>query len=49
VATLPSRVRPAVQHLQRQKQEQQQAIALSALGAEHHEIVFNVQECRTQS
>jgi glycine betaine transporter len=47
-STLPSRVRRAVQHVQRQKQEEQHAIALTALGAEHHEIVSNAQQHRSE-
>ena len=38
-STLPSRVRRAVQYVQRHDQEQQHAIALTALGADHQEIV----------
>jgi glycine betaine transporter len=38
-STLPSRVRRAVQYVQRQKQEEQHSIALAALGADHDEIV----------
>jgi glycine betaine transporter len=38
-STLPSRVRRAVQYVQRQNQEEQHAIALTALGADHQEIV----------
>jgi glycine betaine transporter len=45
-STLPSRVRRAVQYVQRQNQEEQHAIALTALGAEHHEIVPGAQEGR---
>ena len=37
-STLPSRVRRAVQYVQRRDQEKQHAIALTALGAEYHEI-----------
>ena len=48
-STLPSRVRRAVQYVQRQKQEEQHAIALTALGAEHHEIVPGAQDRRTGS
>ncbi|WP_203231194.1 BCCT family transporter [Nocardioides caldifontis] len=43
-STLPSRVRRAVQYVQRQNQEEQHAIALTALGAEHHEIVPDAEE-----
>ena len=38
-STLPSRVRRAVQYVQRHDQEEQHAIALAALGADHEEIV----------
>ena len=48
-STLPSRVRRAVQYVQRQKQEEQHAIALTALGAKHHEIVPGAQERRSDS
>ena len=37
-ATLPSRVRRAVQYVQRQKQEEQHSIALAALGADRKEV-----------
>lgn len=38
-STLPVRVRKAVQHVQQHQQEEQHAIALTALGASHEEIV----------
>jgi glycine betaine transporter len=47
-STLPSRVRRAVQYVQRQKQEEQHAIALTALGAEHHTIVPDAKEHHRQ-
>ena len=37
-STLPSRVRRAVQYVQRRDQQKQHAIALTALGADYHEI-----------
>jgi len=46
-STLPSRVRRAVQYVQRQKQEEQHAIALTALGADHPEIVSDAKERRS--
>jgi choline-glycine betaine transporter len=46
-STLPSRVRRAVQYVQRQNQQEQHAIALTALGADHHEIVPQAHERRT--
>jgi glycine betaine transporter len=42
-STLPSRVRRAVQYVQRQKQQEQHAIALTALGADHQQIVSDAQ------
>ena len=45
-ATLPSRLRRAVQYVQRQNQEEQHAIALAALGADHQEIVHDANERR---
>jgi hypothetical protein len=48
-STLPSRVRRAVQYVQRHDQQEQHAIALTALGADHHEIVPEAQERRTDS
>src|SRR4051794_29838005 len=38
-STLPSRVRRTVQYVQRRKQEEQHAVALSVLGADHHEVL----------
>jgi choline/carnitine/betaine transport len=38
-STLPSRVRKAVQYVQRRDQEKQHAVALTALGADHQQIV----------
>ena len=46
-STLPSRVRKAVQYVQRQNQEEQHAIALTALGADHQEIVPDARERRS--
>jgi choline/carnitine/betaine transport len=46
-ATLPSRLRRAVQYVQRQNQEEQHAIALAALGADHQEIVDDANERRS--
>jgi glycine betaine transporter len=43
-ATLPSRVRRAVQYVQRHDQEEQHSIALAALGADHQEIVTDARE-----
>jgi glycine betaine transporter len=37
-STLPSRVRAAVQYVQRHDQQKQHAVALTALGADYHEI-----------
>jgi hypothetical protein len=45
-ATLPSRLRRAVQYVQRRNQEEQHAIALAALGADHQEIVHDANERR---
>jgi choline-glycine betaine transporter len=47
-STLPSRLRRAVQHVQRQNQQEQHAIALAALGADHHDIVPDAQKRRTE-
>jgi glycine betaine transporter len=38
-STLPSRLRKAVQHVQRHDQQEQHAIALTALGADHQQIL----------
>jgi hypothetical protein len=38
-STLPSRVRKTVQYVQRRNQEEQHAVALSVLGADHHEVL----------
>jgi choline/carnitine/betaine transport len=46
-ATLPSRLRRAVQYVQQQNQEEQHAIALAALGADHQEIVDDANERRS--
>jgi len=46
-STLPSRLRRAVQHVQRHDQQEQHAIALAALGADHQEIVPDAQERRS--
>ena len=46
-STLPSRLRRAVQHVQRHDQQEQHAIALAALGADHQEIVPGAQERRS--
>ena len=46
-STLPSRVRRAVQYVQRQDQQEQHAIALAALGADHQEIVHDANERRS--
>jgi glycine betaine transporter len=46
-STLPSRVRKAVQYVQRQNQQEQHAIALTALGADHQEIVQDTQSRST--
>jgi glycine betaine transporter len=43
-STLPSRVRRAVQYVQRRDQQKQHAIALTALGAEYHEIEPDAKE-----
>jgi glycine betaine transporter len=48
-STLPSRLRRAVQYVQRQNQQEQHAIALAALGADHQEIVPDAQERRPGS
>jgi glycine betaine transporter len=48
-STLPSRLRRAVQYVQRHDQEQQHAIALAALGADHQEIVPDAQERRSEA
>jgi glycine betaine transporter len=48
-STLPSRVRRAVQYVQSQNQQEQHAIALTALGADHQEIVSDAQERRSDS
>ena len=46
-STLPSRVRRAVQYVQRHDQEQEHTIALAALGADHEDIVPDAQERRS--
>jgi glycine betaine transporter len=46
-STLPSRVRRAVQYVQRHDQEEQHSIALAALGADHQEIVTDARERRS--
>jgi glycine betaine transporter len=46
-STLPSRLRRAVQHVQRHDQQEQHAIALAALGADHQAIVPDAQERRS--
>jgi choline/carnitine/betaine transport len=46
-ATPPSRLRRAVQYVQQQNQEEQHAIALAALGADHQEIVDDANERRS--
>jgi choline/carnitine/betaine transport len=46
-STLPSRVRRAVLYVQRQNQEEQHAIALTALGADHQELVADAEERRS--
>ena len=46
-STLPSRLRRAVQHVQRHDKQEQHAIALAALGADHQEIVPDAQERRS--
>jgi glycine betaine transporter len=43
-STLPSRVRRAVQYVQRRDQQKQHAIALTALGADYHEIEPDAKE-----
>ena len=43
-STLPSRVRRAVQYVQRRDQQKQHAIALTALGADYHEIVLDTED-----
>jgi hypothetical protein len=43
-STLPSRLRRAVQYVQRKNQQEQHAIALAALGADHLEIVPDAEE-----
>ncbi len=43
-STLPGRLRKAVQHVQRHDQEEQHAIALTALGADHQQIVPQSEE-----
>jgi len=45
-STLPSRVRRAVQYVQQQNQEEQHSIALTALGADHQEIVSDADDRR---
>jgi glycine betaine transporter len=47
-STLPSRLRRAVQYVQRHDQQEQHAIALAALGADHQEIVADSQEGRSE-
>jgi len=46
-STLPSRLRRAVQYVQRHDQEKEHAIALAALGADHEDIVPDAQERRS--
>jgi glycine betaine transporter len=48
-STLPSRVRRAVQYVQRHDQQEQHAIALTALGADHQEIVPDAEKRRSDS
>jgi glycine betaine transporter len=43
-STLPSRVRKAVQYVQQRDQQEQHSIALTALGADYHQIVPEAQE-----
>ena len=47
-STLPSRVRRAVQYVQRRDQQKQHAIALTALGADYQEIVPDAGDHRTE-
>jgi glycine betaine transporter len=43
-STLPSRVRRAVQYVQRHDQEERHSIALTALGADHREFESEAKE-----
>ena len=45
-STLPSRIRKAVQYVQRRDEQEKHSIALTALGAEYHEIVPEAEEQR---
>src|SRR3954454_20857590 len=48
-STLPSRIRGAVQYVQRHDQQEQHSIALAALGADHEDIVPDARERRSES
>ena len=48
-STLPARLRKAVQHVQEHDQQEQHAIALTALGADHREIVSQEERSTTDA
>jgi glycine betaine transporter len=43
-SSLPSRVRRAVQYVKRQNMQEQHAVALTSLGADHHKILPDARE-----